>query len=129
MTHASIGTNDFERAVAFYDKVMATIGAEKKMSVPGAVAYGRMFPEFWVQQPIDGGPATVGNGTHFGLYAATKDQVDDFFKTAIEAGATSEGEPGPRPDYGPSYYACFIRDLDGHKVEAAFMDMSAHAGD
>ncbi len=126
MTHVSVGTNDFEKAVAFYDAVMPTIGAEKKMDFPGAVAYGKMFPEFWVQLPVDRNPATVGNGTHVGLHAASKEEVDAFFKAAIEAGGTSDGDPGPRHDYGPGYYACFVRDLDGHKIEAAFIDMSAH---
>lgn len=77
MTHVSIGTNDFDKALAIYDKVMPTIGAEKKMSIPGAVAYGKMFPECWVQQPI-GRNSTVSNGTHVGLFAADKEQVDAF---------------------------------------------------
>ena len=124
MSHVSIGTNDFEASVAFYDQVMPTIGAKALMHFPQAVAYGRQFPEFWVEKPLDGKPATVGNGTHFGFVAYSKEQVDAFFRAAIDAGATADGEPGPRPDYGEAYYGCYVRDPDGHKIEAMFWDPS-----
>ncbi len=122
VSHASIGTNDFPRAAAFYDAVLPTLGAKRIMEHPGAVAWGKKFPEFWLQVPIDGKPATVGNGTHFGFIAPSKDAVRAFHQTALKAGAKDEGAPGPRPDYGPPYYGCFVRDLDGHKIEAAFWD-------
>jgi catechol 2,3-dioxygenase-like lactoylglutathione lyase family enzyme len=103
MSHVSIGTNDFDRAVAFYDAVLPAIGARRLETFPGAAAYGRQYPEFWVQTPADGGRAASANGIHF---------------------ATPDGEPGPRPHYGPAYYGCFVRDLDGHKIEAMFWDES-----
>lgn len=123
LSHVSIGTNDFDRAVAFYDKVLPTLGCTRVMAHPGAVAYGRGLPEFWVQTPIDGKPAGVGNGTHFGFIAPDKQAVHAFFEAAIAAGATPEGDPGPRPDYGEPYYGCFVRDPDGHKIEATYWDM------
>ncbi|HYD59576.1 MAG TPA: VOC family protein [Noviherbaspirillum sp.] len=124
VSHVSIGTNDFERARAFYDKVMAALGARRVEEFPGAVAYGKMYPEFWVQTPIDGYPASVGNGTHIGFVAPSKEAVHAFYEAALEAGATDSGAPGPRPHYGEPYYGCFVRDPDGHKVEATFWDMS-----
>jgi catechol 2,3-dioxygenase-like lactoylglutathione lyase family enzyme len=124
MSHVSLGTNDFEAAVRFYDRVLATLGARRVMEHPGAVAYGKLYPEFWVQTPIDGEPARAGNGTHFGFFAESKQAVDDFYKAAIEAGARGDGAPGPRKEYGAPYYGCFVRDLDGHKIEAAFWDTS-----
>ncbi len=124
MSHVSIGVGDFDRAVAFYDKVLATIGAKRVEEVPGAVAYGKMFPEFWVQTPIDGKAHGLGNGTHFGFFASSKEEVHAFYEAAIEAGASSDGAPGPRPEYGDPYYGCFVRDLDGHKIEAAFWDQA-----
>ncbi|WP_137391155.1 VOC family protein [Rhodoligotrophos defluvii] len=127
MSHVSIGTNDFEKAVAFYDAVLATVGARRVMEHDGAVAYGKHFPEFWVQRPIDGRPAVVGNGTHFGFFAKSKAEVDAFYAAAIGAGAAPDGAPGPRPDYGEPYYGCFVRDLDGHKIEAAFWDQELAA--
>ncbi len=124
VSHVSIGTNDFERAKAFYDKVMAALGARRVEEFPGAVAYGKMYPEFWVQTPIDGYPASVGNGTHVGFIAPSKEAVHAFYEAALAAGATDSGAPGPRPHYGEPYYGCFVRDPDGQKVEATFWDMS-----
>jgi len=128
LSHISIGTNDFERAVAFYDRVLATLGCTRVMEHPGAVAYGRMYPEFWVQTPIDGKTAVTGNGTHIGFFAPDQASVHAFYDAAIAAGATDDGPPGPRPLYGEPYYGCFVRDLDGHKIEAAFWD-AEKAGD
>lgn len=124
MSHVSIGVTDFAASLKFYDQVLGTLGATRIMDHPGATAYGKHFPEFWVQTPHDGQPPSVGNGTHFGFTADSKAQVDAFFAAAIKAGATADGEPGPRSDYGPAYYGCFVRDLDGHKIEAAFWDAS-----
>ncbi len=118
MSHVSVGTNNFERAVAFYDRVLATVGARRIMDHPGAVAYGKQFPEFWVQRPFNEQEARPGNGQHFAFLAASTDQVQEFYDAAMKAGATSDGEPGPRPDYGPHYHGCFVFDLDGNKIEA-----------
>jgi catechol 2,3-dioxygenase-like lactoylglutathione lyase family enzyme len=122
ISHISIGTNNFERAVVFYDRVLSTLGCKQIMKYPGAVAYGREYPEFWVQTPIDGKPATVGNGSHIGFIANSKEAVHAFHEAALDEGGTDDGAPGPRPDYGDSYYGCFIRDLDGNKIEATFWD-------
>lgn len=123
LSHVSIGTNDFDRATAFYDSVLNTLGCRRVMEHPGAVAYGRAYPEFWVQVPIDGRPATLGNGTHIGFLALSKQQVQAFFAAALAAGAAADGAPGARPEYGEPYYGCFVRDPDGHKIEAAYWDM------
>ncbi len=120
MSHVSIGVSDFERAAAFYDAVLATVGARRQHEVPGAaIAYGKMFPEFWVSLPLNGEPARPGNGTHFSFIAPTQESVHAFYETALAAGAESDGEPGPRPEYGPDYYGCFVIDHDGHKIEAS----------
>lgn len=124
LSHISLGTNDFEQSVAFYDKVLPTLGCRRVMEHPGAVAYGKAFPEFWVQTPIDGKPAAVGNGIHFGFIAPDKEAVRTFHEAALAAGATDDGAPGPRAEYGAPYYGCFVRDPDGHKIEAAFWDTS-----
>lgn len=120
MSHVSIGSNDLDAALGFYDTVLATIGAERKLEVPGvAVAYGKAYPEFWVQHPIDGAAANSGNGVHFGFIAPNREAVDAFHAAALAAGGTDDGAPGLRPEYGDGYYGCFILDLDGHKIEAA----------
>ena len=120
LSHVSLGTNRFEEAVAFYDRVLATLGVGRVMdlSAQRAVAYGRTFPEFWVQAPCDGQRAQAANGVHVAFLAASPQQVQAFHAAALAAGGTDDGAPGPRPHYGPQYWGCFVRDLDGHKIEA-----------
>ena len=120
LSHVSLGTNQFAQAVAFYEQVLAAlnIGRVLDLSEHQAVAYGRAYPEFWIQSPINGQPAQTANGTHVAFLAETPAQVDAFYAAAIAAGATDDGAPGGRPHYGPEYYGCFVRDLDGHKIEA-----------
>ena len=127
MSHVSIGVSDLARAVAFYDAVLPVLGCKKLFEFPQAVAYGKAFPEFWVQPPIDGQPPSPGNGTHFCFLAESKEAVHAFYEAALAAGATEDGAPGPRPLYGDPYYGGFVRDLDGHKIEAAVWDESAGA--
>ena len=122
LSHVSIGTNNFARAVAFYDKVLPTLGGKRLMEHPDAVAYGKQFPEFWVQTPINGKRASLSNGIHVGFVAQSKKEVRNFYKAALKVGGVDDGAPGPRPDYGKPYYGCFVRDPDGHKIEAAFWD-------
>ena len=122
ISHVSIGTNDYEKARAFYNDVLAALDIKIIMEHPGAVAYGRLYPEFWVCTPHNGKPATLGNGFHMGFIATTKAQVHAFYDAAIAAGATCDGPPGPRPLYGEPYYGCFVLDLDGNKIEASFWD-------
>ena len=86
MFQLSIGTNDFERAVAFYDQVLATLGCKRLMEHPGAIADGKQYPEFWVGTPIDTQPATVSNGTHIGFIASTKEAVHAFYKATLAVG-------------------------------------------
>ena len=124
LSHVSLGTNDLNRALAFYDPVMAAIGARRLVEHDEAVAYGRAYPEFWINTPLDDGKATVGNGTHLAFAASNRAEVDAFYKAAVEAGAEPDGAPGPRPEYGEPFYGCFVRDPDGHKIEATFWDTS-----
>lgn len=117
ISHVSVGTNDYVQAITFYDTVLLPLGIQKLMEDEGATAYGREFPEFWVQVPEDGQPASVGNGVHIGFMLQSREVVHEFYTLALEAGATDAGAPGPRAHYGAEYYGCFIRDLDGNKIE------------
>lgn len=127
ISHVSLGTNDFERARDFYDRVLATLGCRRVAEHPGVAAYGKAFPEFWVGKPHDGKVAAAGNGTHVGFIAANKEAVHAFYEAALAAGAKGDGAPGPREEYGAPYYGCFVRDPDGHKIEAAFWDFTLQA--
>ncbi len=106
--------------MAFYDAVLATLGVRRvlDLSEHQAIAYGRDFPEFWIQRPHDGQPAQTANGVHVGFLATSNARVDAFHQAALAHGAQCDGPPGQRPHYGDAYYGCFVRDLDGHKIEA-----------
>lgn len=125
LSHVSIGVRDHARSVAFYEAVLSPLGVRRVMEHDGAVAFGKAFPEFWVQTPIDGRAAGAGNGTHIAFLAPDRDAVHGFWDAALAAGATPDGEPGLRPHYAESYYACFVRDPDGHKIEAMTWDEEA----
>ncbi len=89
INHVSLGTNDFETSTTFYDAVLKTIGATRIIDIPHAVAYGKQFPEFWVQKPINGETAEAGNGTHICFMTTGIEQVKAFYDAALTAGATS----------------------------------------
>ena len=117
--HVSVGVRDVERATSFYDAILAALGYRRVMEfLPYAVGYGDKHPSFWVQLPHNQQPASVGNGYHVSFMARSKDAVRRFHAAALAKGGSSNGEPGPRPDYGPDYYGAFVIDLDGNKLEA-----------
>ena len=117
--HVSVGVADVERAAKFYDAVLGALGYKRIMEyMPYALAYGETAPNFWVQLPHNQQAASHGNGGHIGFAARSKAAVDTFHRMALEHGGTDDGEPGPRPDYGPEYYGAFVIDLDGNKIEA-----------
>jgi catechol 2,3-dioxygenase-like lactoylglutathione lyase family enzyme len=121
--HVSVGVRDVARAANFYDPVLKALGYRRVADYsPGAIAYGESKgkPEFWIGLPHDQGAASVGNGTHVGFTAKSKGAVNKFHDAALKAGGSNNGEPGPRPDYGPAYYGAFIYDLDGNKIEATY---------
>ena len=122
--HVSVGVRDVERATSFYDAILAALGYRRVMEfLPYAVGYGDRHPMFWVQLPHNQQPASVGNGVHVGFMARSKDAVQRFHAAALAKGGTSDGGPGPRPDYGPDYYGAFVIDLDGNKLEATLTPM------
>ena len=92
--HVSVGTDDLERSCRFYDSVMQPLGANRMMSFPFAVAYGKQFPEFWVGKPLDEGRAAAGNGTHVCFIAPAREAVDAFHAAGLEAGRERRGSPG-----------------------------------
>jgi catechol 2,3-dioxygenase-like lactoylglutathione lyase family enzyme len=123
--HVSVGVANVERAARFYDATLKALGYKRVMEfMPYGVAYGEKMPEFWVQLPHNGGTASVGNGVHVCFSAKDKKAVHAFHKAAIKAGGKDEGAPGPRPDYSTRYYGAFARDIDGHKIEAVFFDIT-----
>lgn len=120
--HASVGTNDLTRAKAFYTPLLKTLDIDLVSEYDHAIAYGKGYPEFWLQLPFDKRPANSGNGVHFGFVALNRHQVDEFYQLALALGGQCNGSPGARPDYGKPYYGCFIIDLDGNKIEASYWE-------
>ncbi|NBW11451.1 MAG: VOC family protein [Caulobacteraceae bacterium] len=118
VSHVSVGVADIDRAGVFYDAVMAVLGARRVMAHPGGIGYGRAFPEFWASKPHDGGAAHAGNGTHVCFTADSIDAIQAFHAAGLAHGGTDDGASGLRPEYAPNYYAAFLLDPDGNKVEA-----------
>lgn len=116
--HVSIGTNDVERARAFYDPLMALLAYRSLRDHPRSLDYGVTDVVFSVETPLNGAPATAGNGVHICFVAADRAAVDNFHRVALDQGGTDAGAPGVRAAYDPHYYGAFILDPDGNKIEA-----------
>jgi len=121
LSHVSLGVDDLEVAGRFYDAVLGAIGGARLYTMDEALAWGRQWPEFWVGLPIDGKPAGVGNGTHVAFMCSGPDQVRAAYAAGLTVGGSGDGEPGPRTEYGERYYAAFLRDPFGNKVEVHSM--------
>ena len=120
--YVTLGTNDLAKAVAFYDSLLAEMGAGRFMEEETFVAWAAApgTPGLSVTIPYDGKPATVGNGTMVALVVDSTELVDRIYNKAIALGATCEGPPGLRME---GFYAGYFRDLDGNKL-----DVFHHAG-
>ena len=118
--YVTLGTNDIERASAFYDQLLAELGAKRILQTETFIAWATspQGPALSVTAPFDGNAATVGNGVMVALAMDSRDKVDALYRRAIELGATDEGAPGPR---GDGFYAGCFRDLDGNKLNAFCM--------
>ena len=118
--YVTLGTNDLEKAAAFYDELFKVIGGSRFMQedqfIAWAVDPGR--PGIAATKPYNGKPATVGNGTMVAIAVDSPDKVDALHAKAMELGGTDEGAPGPRSE---AFYAAYFRDLDGNKLNAFFM--------
>ncbi len=115
--YVTLGTNDRERALAFYDELMGSIGHTRIFDDGNFVAWGVSLdhPAVAITSPFNGEPATVGNGVMVAMQMPDKEAVDAFYHKAIELGATDEGPPGQRIE---GFYAGYFRDLDGNKLNA-----------
>jgi catechol 2,3-dioxygenase-like lactoylglutathione lyase family enzyme len=116
--HISICVRDLERAARFYQAVLETIGYKKLRVQPHTVGFGKTYPEFWINLRATMTLSDGDNGSHVAVRAPTTRAVDAFHAAALAAGGQSDGVPGRRPEYSPGYYAAFIRDPDGNRLEA-----------
>jgi catechol 2,3-dioxygenase-like lactoylglutathione lyase family enzyme len=114
--YVTLGTNNLKRAVAFYDELLALLGAGRFMEVEDIFVAWAVAPDkpgISVTRPYDGKPATVGNGMMVALAVDSKELVHKIYDKAIELGGKDEGPAGPR---GDQFYAGYFRDLDGNKL-------------
>jgi len=117
--HLSFGVSDLDRSTAFYDAVMAALGFHRVWTSAKGVGYGlepnldklALFPRSNAAPP--------GPGFHLAFDAPNRNAVDAFHAAALAAGGTCDGPPGLRPHYGETYYAAFVIDPDGYRLEAA----------
>ncbi len=122
LSHVSVGVNDTVRAAKFYDAICGALGFSRVADyLPHAAGYGAKAPEFWIGAPHDGGQQSAGNGVHICFAAPDRKAVDRFHAAALANGGKSDGAPGLRPEYTPDYYAAFVRDPDGNKIEAVHL--------
>lgn len=122
--YVTVGAIDSAASNAFYDAALATIGWSKHTEFPGWRAYseggrGDGF-SLWICLPFNGEPATAGNGSMVGFMVKSRAEVDAFYKAAMSAGGLDEGAPNPRPQYGPNWYAAYLRDPAGNKVAVVY---------
>jgi catechol 2,3-dioxygenase-like lactoylglutathione lyase family enzyme len=118
--YVTLGTNDLPRAAAFYDALLAEIGAKRLMDFGRGIAWGVSMerPSLGIMQPYDKQAATVGNGVMVALVVDSKEKVDRLHRKAIELGGKDEGPVGAR---GEGFYAGYFRDLDGNKLNVFCM--------
>lgn len=124
LSYVTIGARDHAASVAFYDAVLGTLGWAKHAEFPGWRGYSQggtgEGQSVWVCTPHDGNTASAGNGTMIAFGAKSQDEVHAFYDAAMAHGGSDEGGPGPRPDYGPTWYAAYLRDPTGNKLAIVF---------
>jgi len=117
--HLSIPVGDLEAAARFYERVLAPLGYRRLVEREASVGFGKRYPEVWLNHRPGRRAEPSGAGFDLCLRARGEAEVRAFFDAALAAGGTSAGDPGPRRAAMTGYYAAFIEDLDGHRIEAA----------
>jgi catechol 2,3-dioxygenase-like lactoylglutathione lyase family enzyme len=116
--HVSIAVSDLDRAVPFYEAIFATLGMTRVVTRPAMVGFGRAYPEIWIILRAGMTPLSPDSGVHLCLRAKSTDEVNAFHAAALGAGGISESPPSLRPHDRVRYYATFIADPDGNRIEA-----------
>lgn len=122
--YVTIGAKDHAASTAFYDAVLGAIGWAKHAEFGAWRGYSLggtgSGQSVWVCKPFDGQEASAGNGIMIAFEAKSREEVHAFHDAAMANGGTDEGGPGPRPDYGPTWYAAYLRDPTGNKLAIVF---------
>ena len=116
--HISVGVSDLDRSALFYEATLAPLGLSRLVTRPATVGFGKTYPEFWINLRAGMTPVDPVSGVHICLRAKSTGDVDAFHAAALTAGGSSDGAPGLRPHDRVRYYAAFVRDPDGNRIEA-----------
>jgi catechol 2,3-dioxygenase-like lactoylglutathione lyase family enzyme len=118
LDHVSIGVKDIEASKRFYDATLKPLGYVSKYAKGTDAGYGKEAIQLWLGQTDKPVKKDMASGLHFCFVAPTRKSVDDFHAAGLKAGGRDNGKPGIRPNYGPTYYAAFVIDPDGYRIEA-----------
>jgi catechol 2,3-dioxygenase-like lactoylglutathione lyase family enzyme len=118
LDHVSIGVKDIESAKRFYDATLKPLGYACKYAKGSDAGYGKDAIQLWLGQTDHPVKEDMRSGLHLCFVAPTRKSVDAFYEAGIKAGGRDNGKPGLRPNYGPTYYAAFVIDPDGYRIEA-----------
>jgi catechol 2,3-dioxygenase-like lactoylglutathione lyase family enzyme len=118
LDHVSIGVRDIARTRRFYDAALEPLGYRCLSASEGSLGYGDKGVEFWISASERPVPPEKDSGLHFCFAAPSRAGVDAFHKAALAAGGRDNGKPGIRAEYSPDYYAAFVIDPDGYRIEA-----------
>ena len=118
LSYVTIGANDMDRAIEFYDAVFGALGLERESTSPRWTGYRQpgKSGNIFLCTPFDGEKAVGGNGAMFAFLARERENVDAFYAAAMKHGARDEGPPGVREGMNPVFYAAYVRDPDGNKL-------------
>jgi catechol 2,3-dioxygenase-like lactoylglutathione lyase family enzyme len=116
--HISVGASDLDRAARFYEAALSPLGLSRLVTRPATIGFGKSYPEFWINLRSGMAPIGPGSGVHVCLRARSIGDVDAFHAAALKAGGRCDGAPGLRPHDRVSYYAAFVTDPDGNRIEA-----------
>jgi catechol 2,3-dioxygenase-like lactoylglutathione lyase family enzyme len=116
--HISVGVAGLERAARFYEATLAALGLSRLVTRPATIGFGKAYPEFWINLRADMAQVPPESGTHICLRAKSIGEVDAFHAAALNSGGRSDGAPGLRPHDRVKYYAAFVVDPDGNRIEA-----------
>jgi catechol 2,3-dioxygenase-like lactoylglutathione lyase family enzyme len=116
--HISVGVADLDRAARFYEATLAPLGLTRLVTRPATIGFGKAYPEFWINLRPGMAPMPPESGTHICLRAKSTGEVDAFHAAALASGGRSDGALGIRPHDRVKYYAAFVIDPDGTRIEA-----------
>ena len=116
--HVSVAVSNLERAARFYESALASLGLSRLVTRSATIGFGKSYPEFWINLRADMAAVEPTSGVHICLRAKSAGEVDAFHAAALQAGGRSDGAPGLRPHDRVRYYAAFVVDPDGNRIEA-----------